>query len=104
MSSGPEELTQIRKLAVEKYSENKIHTLCVYKKSTGKDYVIWVKMYDLQENLDLQNLCHLASKKLKVTAVQSILLKAKSKNTKEKWTNGLMIIKVCIFERILLII
>ena len=29
MSSGPEELTQIRKLAVEKYSENKIHTLCV---------------------------------------------------------------------------
>ena len=62
MSSGPEELTQIRKLAVEKYSENKIHTLCVYKKSTGKDYVIWMKMYDLQENLDLQNICHLASK------------------------------------------
>ena len=83
MSSGPEELTQIRKLAVEKYSENKIHTLCVYKKSTGEDYAIWVKMYDLQENLDLQNLCHLASKKLKVTAVQSILLKAKSKTQKK---------------------
>ena len=65
MSSKAEELTQIRKITAEKYSKNKIHTLCVYKKFTGKNYVIWVKMSDLQENLDLRNLCHLASKKIK---------------------------------------
>ena len=84
MSSKTEELTQIRKITTEKYSVNKIHTLCVYRKFTGKNYVIWVKMSDLQENVYLQNLCHLASKKLKVTAVQKIQLKIKSKNKKEK--------------------
>ena len=65
MSSKAEEITQIRKITAEKYSENKIHTLCVYRKFTGKDFVMSVKMSDLQENLDLQNLCHLASKKIK---------------------------------------
>ena len=60
MSSGAEELTQIRKITDEKYSENKIHTLCVYRKFADEDYVIWVKMNDLQKILNLQNLCHLA--------------------------------------------
>ena len=60
MSSKAEKLTQIRKITARKYSENKIHTICVYKNITGKDYVIWVKMIDLQENLDLRNLCHLS--------------------------------------------
>ena len=31
MSSGLEELTQIRKITAEKYSENKFYTLCVTK-------------------------------------------------------------------------
>ena len=31
MSSGLEELTPIRKITAEKYSENKFHTLCVTK-------------------------------------------------------------------------
>ena len=53
MSSGLEELTQIRKITAEKYSENKFHTLCVYKKFADEDYVIWMKMNDLQKNLDL---------------------------------------------------
>ena len=60
MSSGAEELTQIRKITDEKYSENKIHTLCVHRKFADEDYVIWVKMNDLQKILNLQNLCHLA--------------------------------------------
>ena len=38
MSSGLEELTQIRKI-------------------TAEDYVIWMKMNDLQENLDPWTLC-----------------------------------------------
>ena len=65
MSSKAEEITQIRKITAEKYSENKIHTLYVHRKFTGKDYVIWVRMSDLQENLDLRNLSHLVSKQIK---------------------------------------
>ena len=65
MSSKAEEITQIRKITAEKYSENKIHTLCVHRKCTGKDYVIWVRMSDLQENLDLRNLSHLVLKQIK---------------------------------------
>ena len=59
---------QIRKITVEKYPENilkNIHTICVEKRGANYLYVIWVKMSDLQENLDLQNLCHLASQKIK---------------------------------------
>ena len=65
MSSKAEEITQIRKITAEKYSENKIHTLYVHRKFTGKDYVIWVRMSDLQENLDLRNLSHLVLKQIK---------------------------------------
>ena len=62
-------------------------------------------MSDLQKKIiDFSNLCHLATKKLKVIAVQNILLKIKFKNTKEQCVNGLIIIKVCIMVRILLII
>ena len=42
-------------------------------------------------------------KKLIVNESQNILLKNKSKNTKEKWVRGLMIIKACTFVKILLI-
>ena len=65
MSSGAERLTQIRKIILEKCSENKVDTICVNKRCINTLYVIWVNMNDLQENLDLQNLCHLASKKIK---------------------------------------
>ena len=65
MSSGATELTQIRTITIEEYSKNKIHILCIYKKFTDGVYVIWVSMTDLQKSLDLQNLCHLATTKIK---------------------------------------
>ena len=60
MNSETERLAQIRKITVEKYSKNKVHTICVIKRGANDLYVIWVKMSELQENLDLRNLCHLA--------------------------------------------
>ena len=49
MSIGAETLTQIRKITVEKYSENKVHTICVNKRGANDFYVIWVKMSYLQK-------------------------------------------------------
>ena len=66
MSSGTRELTQIRKISVQEYCKNKIHTLYIYKKFTGIVYVILLSMTDLQKSLDLQNLYHLATKKKKL--------------------------------------
>ena len=43
MSSGLKELTQIRKITAEKYSENKFHTLCV-----TKNY--WWRLCHMDEN------------------------------------------------------
>ena len=63
MSSGAKRLTQIREITVGKYSESKIHTICVNKRGVNALYVIWRKMSDLQENVDLQNLSHLSWKK-----------------------------------------
>ena len=104
MSSEAKRLTRERKITVETYSETKIHTICVYKKSTDKNYVILVKMIDLQKRLYHQNLCPLATKKIKVSAVQNTLLNSKSKNTKAKQINGIVImLKVSTFVKILLI-
>ena len=44
------------------------------------------------------------NKKLKVISIQNIILKIKLQNIKEKYTNGLMIIKVHIFVKMLIII
>ena len=63
MSSGAKRLTQIREITVGKYSENKIHTICVNKRGVNDLYAIWQKMSDLQENVDLQNLSHFSGKK-----------------------------------------
>ena len=104
MSSEAKRLTRERKITVETYSETKNHTIRVYKKSTDKNYVILVKMIDLQKRLYHQNLCHLATKKIKVSAVQNTLLNSKSKNTKAKQINGIVImLKVSTFVKILLI-
>ena len=54
MSSQAERLTQIRKITFEK--KNKVHAIYVNKRGANDLYVVWVKMNDLQENLDLQNL------------------------------------------------
>ena len=62
-SSEAKELTQIRKTTAEKYSENTIHILCVYKKLTDEFSVIWVSMIDLEKRLDLQSLCCLTTAK-----------------------------------------
>ena len=79
MSSGAEELTQTRKITAEENSENKIRTICLNKRGVNELYVIWVKINNLQEICVFQ-----CQKKLKVTAVQNILQKIKSRNTKEK--------------------
>ena len=65
MNSGAERLTKERKITAEKYSGNKIHTICLCRKCTDEDYVIWVKMIDLQKLLCHRKLCHVAMKKIK---------------------------------------
>ena len=62
MNSGAERLTKDRKITAEKYSDNKIHTIRLCRKCTDEDYVIWVKMIDLQRRLCHRNLCHVAIK------------------------------------------
>ena len=49
MSSEAERLTQKRKITVEKYSQSKIHTICVTKRGANDLYVTLVKMSDLQK-------------------------------------------------------
>ena len=85
MSNEAKELTQIRRITVEKYCKNKILTLSIYKRFTDEVYVIWASMSDLKKSWDLQNSCHLAKKKkkLKVIAIQNILLNIKLENKKE---------------------
>ena len=84
MNGEVKELTQIRKIAADKNSENKTHTLSVYKKFTDGFYVIWASMIDLQKRLDLQNLCYSATKRLKFIEIQNVLLKVKLKHIKTK--------------------
>ena len=50
MSNEARKHTQTRKITAEKYSENKIHTLCFLKKITYEVYTIWVNMSDLQKS------------------------------------------------------
>ena len=64
ISSEEKQLIQIKKITSEKYSKNKVHTLCIYKKITDEVYIICVSMTDLQKSLDLQNSCHLATQKM----------------------------------------
>ena len=40
-----------RKITAETYFKNKTYRICVYRKITHEDYVIWVKM------IHLQNVC-----------------------------------------------
>ena len=81
MSSDAKRLTKERKITAERYFQNKTHIICVDKKLTDDDYVIWVKLIDLQNNLHYRNLCHVAMKK--VIAVQKPLLRNKSKMQKK---------------------
>ena len=67
MSNEAKELTQIRRITVEKYCKNKIYTLCIYKRFTDEVYVIWASISDLKKSRDLQNSCHLAKNKKKKT-------------------------------------
>ena len=58
MSSAAERLIEGRKITAKKYSDNQIYTICVYRKFTNEDYVIWAKMIDLQKRLCHRILCH----------------------------------------------
>ena len=71
------------KITAETYSKTETHAIRVYRKLTYENYVIWVKMIDLQKRLCHGSLCRVATKK-KVFDVQNTLLKSKSKKTKEK--------------------
>ena len=62
MSSTAKRLTEERKITAKKYSDNKIHTTCVYRKCTDEDYVIWAKTIDLQRRSCHRNLCQVAIK------------------------------------------
>ena len=50
MSNEAKELTQIRRITVEKYCKNKILTLSIYKRFTDEIYVIWASMSDLKKS------------------------------------------------------
>ena len=87
MSSRAERLTQERIITVKKYFKNKIHTICVGPKS-----------------LDHRNLCHPAATKNKSYCSTKHSTKKQVKNTKEKYANGLMMVKVHTIGKILLMI
>ena len=55
MSSDAKRLTKERKITTKIFSKNKTHTICGHKNFTDEDYVIWVKMIDLQNYLHHQN-------------------------------------------------
>ena len=65
MSSEAKRLTKERKINAETYSNIKTIVIRLYKKLADKDYVIWIKMIDLQKRLCHENLCHVAMKKIK---------------------------------------
>ena len=87
MSSDAKRLTKERKITTKIFSKNKTHTICGHKNFTDEDYVIWVKMIDLQNYLHHQNLCHVAMTKIKSYCGPKALLKNRSKNIKR---NGSM--------------
>ena len=90
MSSGAERLPKERKITAERYFKNKTHIVCAYRKLTDEDYVIWVKMIDLQNYLHHQNLCHVAMGKIKSYCGTKNLTKEhikKYKRKMSKWTN-----------------
>ena len=101
ISSDAKRLTKERKITTKIYSKNKTHTICVHKKLTDEDYVIWVKMIDLQNYLHHRNLCHVAMKKIKSCWATKNPTKEQVKKYK-KWVNGLIMIKVYTFVKILL--
>ena len=103
MSSGAERLTKKRENTVRTYIKNKIHTIRVNRKFTDKNFIIWVKIIDLQKRLCDRNLCHVATKKTKSFCSKKHRTKAQVKNYKRKaneWEK--MMIKVSTFVKILL--
>ena len=91
MGSEAKVLTQIRKITAEKYSENKIHILWLYKKFTDCFYIIWVSMIDWQKLLDLQNVSYSAIKKIQSYCNTKHPTKHQVKKCKRKmsqWING----------------
>ena len=86
ISSGTERLIEERKITAKKYSDNKIHTIYVYRKFTDEDYVIWVKMIDIQNRLCHRNLCHAAMKKIKTFFAAEKQVK-KGKRKMGQWIN-----------------
>ena len=101
MSSDAKRLTKERKITTKIFSKNKTHTICGHKNFTDEDYVIWVKMIDLQNYLHHRNLCHVAMKKIKSCWATKNPTKEQVKKYK-KWVNGLIMIKVYTFVKILL--
>ena len=90
MSSEAERVPKERKKNAERYFKNKTHIVCAYRKLTDEDYVIWVKMIDLQNYLHHQNLCHVAMGKIKSYFGTKNLTKEhikKYKRKMSKWTN-----------------
>ena len=93
MSSDAKRLTKERKITTKIFSKNKTHTICGHKNFTDEDYVIWVKMIDLQNYLHHQNLCHVAMTKIKSYCGTKNPTKKQVKKYKKKRVNGLIMIK-----------
>ena len=102
MSSDAKRLTKERKITTKIFSKNKTHTICGHKNFTDEDYVIWVKMIDLQNYLHHRNLCHVVMTKIKSYCGTKNPTKEQVKKYKKKPVNGLIMIKVFTFVKILL--
>ena len=103
MSSEAKTAAKERKITAETYSNTKTHAIRVCRKLADEDYVISIKMIDLQNHLCHQNLWYVAMKKIKSFCGTKYLTKEEVQKYKRKKVNGLMTIKVYTSIKILLL-
>ena len=90
MSREAKTAAKERKITTETYSNTKTHTIRVCRKLADEDYVISIKMIDLQNHLCHQNLWYVAMKKIKSFCGTKYLTKEevqKYKRKKGQWIN-----------------
>ena len=90
--------SEAKTYTAEIYSKTKTHTIRVNKKFTDEDYVIWVKMIDLQKRLCHQKLCPVAMKKIKSFCSAKHATKEQVKKYKREmiqWINDGKSVYIC---------
>ena len=104
-SSGAKELTQIKKnYCWAIFLKQNSHKTCIQKIYWWSLYYMCKDNWFTKKSRSSKFMSFSNNKKLKVISIQNIILKIKLQNIKEKYTNGLMIIKVHIFVKMLIII